>query len=63
MDMIFGKWNVRIPDRACSLRSLATELEMYTLDLVGVQVRWEKGALKGQRIMHFYMEKGMNIVT
>jgi hypothetical protein len=46
------------------LKTVARELGKYKLDLVGVQeVRWEKRGLKGQRILHFSVEKGMKIVS
>jgi exonuclease III len=63
-DMRFGMWNVRSLYRAGSLKTVARELGKYKLDLVGVQeVRWEKGAPKGQRILRFSMERGMKIIT
>jgi hypothetical protein len=64
MDMRFGPWNVRSPYRAGSLKTVARELGKYKLDLVGVQeVRWEKGAPKGQMIIRFSVEKGMKIIS
>jgi hypothetical protein len=63
MDMRFGLWNARNLYRAGSLKSIARELGKYKLDLMGVQeVRWEKGALQGQRIIRFSIEKGMKII-
>jgi len=41
--MKLGTWNVRSPYRAGSLKAAARELGRYKLDLVGVQVRWDKG--------------------
>ena len=38
-----GTWNVRSLYRAGSLTAVARELARYKLDLVGVQVRWDKG--------------------
>jgi exonuclease III len=62
--MRFGMWNVRSLYRAGSFKTVARELGKYKLDLVGVQeVRWEKGALKGQRIIRFSMESGMKIIS
>jgi hypothetical protein len=41
MDMRFGTWNGRILYRAGSLKSVASELAKYKLELVAVQeVRW-----------------------
>jgi exonuclease III len=64
MDMRFGTWNVRTLCRIGSLKTVARELGKYKLDLVGVQeVRWEKGALNGQRIVHFSMDREMGIIS
>jgi hypothetical protein len=43
MDLRFGTWNVRRMYRAGSLRTVAEEVWEYKLDLVGVQVRWDRG--------------------
>jgi hypothetical protein len=44
MDVRFGKWNVTNLYRAGALRTLASEVAKYNLDLVAVQeVRWDKG--------------------
>jgi exonuclease III len=60
--MRLGTWNVRSLYRAGSLKTVARELGEYKLDTVGVQeVRWEKGALKGQRIIRFSMQREMII--
>jgi hypothetical protein len=40
--MRFGTWNVRSLYRSGSLMTVVGELARYKLDLVGVQVRWEK---------------------
>jgi hypothetical protein len=46
MDMRFGTWNVRIPYRVGSLRTVAEEISKYKSDLVGIQeVRWGGGGL------------------
>jgi exonuclease III len=37
MDMRFGTWNVRSLYRAGSLKTIASELAKYNLDLVAVQ--------------------------
>jgi hypothetical protein len=62
--MRFGTWNVRNLCRAGPLKTVARESGKYNLDLVGVQIRWEKaGAQKGQRIIRFLMEKEMTIIS
>jgi hypothetical protein len=43
IDIRFGTWNVRSLYRTGSLKTVARKLGKYELDLVGVQVRWEKG--------------------
>jgi hypothetical protein len=43
--MRVGTWNVRSMYRSVSLTTVARELARYKLDFVGVQVRWDKGAL------------------
>jgi hypothetical protein len=43
MDMKFGTWNVRSLYRSGSLKTVPRELGKYKLDLVGVQVSWNKG--------------------
>jgi hypothetical protein len=42
MDTIFGTWNIRSLYRA-GLLSTVAEISIYTLDLVGEQVRWDRG--------------------
>ena len=42
-DIFLGTWNVRSLHSAGSLMAAARELARYKLDLVGVQVRWDKG--------------------
>jgi hypothetical protein len=62
--MRLGMWNVRSLYRTGSLKTVARELGKCKLDLGGVQeVRSEKGALNGQRIIHFSMEKGRRIIS
>jgi exonuclease III len=62
--MRFGTWNVWSLYRSGSLKTVARELGKYKLDLVGVQeVRWDKDALNGQRIIHSSMERGMKIIS
>jgi exonuclease III len=42
MDMRFDTWNVRSLYRSRSFETVARELAMYKLDVVGVQeVRWD----------------------
>jgi exonuclease III len=55
-DMRYGTWNVRSLYRAGSLKTVASELRNYKLDLVGVQeVRWEKeGTEKAEDCTFFY---------
>jgi hypothetical protein len=63
MDLRFGTGNVRSLYRSGSLKTVARELGKYKLDLVGVQeVKWDKAALNGQRIIHSSMEQGMTII-
>jgi exonuclease III len=54
--MRFGTWNVMSLYRAGSLKTVATELGKYKLDLVGVQeVRWEKGGTeRAEDYIFFY---------
>jgi exonuclease III len=60
MDMRFGTWNVRSLHRTAAVKTVVREFGKYRLDLVGVQeVRWEKG----ERIIHFSMEKGMGSIS
>jgi exonuclease III len=58
MDMRFGTWNVRSLHRIGLLQTVARALEMYTLDLVGVQeVSWEKGGTeRAEDCTFFYGE-------
>jgi hypothetical protein len=59
--MRFGTWIVRNLCRVCAIKSVVGELEMYKLDLVGVQeIRWER---KGYTTIHFCIEMGMLITT
>jgi hypothetical protein len=45
MDTKFSIWNIMSLYKARSLRAAARELARYKLDLVRVQVRWDKGGL------------------
>jgi exonuclease III len=63
MDMRFETWDVRSIYRVCSLKTVASELAKYNLDLMAVQeVRWVKGG-RQQMIIDFAMEMGMLIIT
>jgi hypothetical protein len=64
MDLRFGTWNVRIMCRAGSLRTVAEEITKYKLDLVEVQVRWDRGGTEpaGQYI-YFSMGRGIRIMN
>jgi hypothetical protein len=46
MDMRYGTWNVRCLYKVGSLMAAAKEISKYTLDLVGIQVRWDRGGTK-----------------
>jgi len=54
--MRFGTWNVWSLYRSGSLTTLARELDMYKLDLMGVQeVRWDKeGTVRAGDYIFFY---------
>jgi hypothetical protein len=55
MDMRFGTWNVRILYRSGSLKTVARELGKCKLNLVGVQVRWDKdGTEQAEDYTFFY---------
>jgi hypothetical protein len=63
MDMRFGTGYVRSLYRPSSLKTVAMELEKHNLDLVGIQVTWEREALNGQSITHSSMEPGMKVIS
>jgi hypothetical protein len=42
MDMKLGTWNVRSVYTLGSLKTVTREVSEYKLDLVGIQVRWNK---------------------
>jgi hypothetical protein len=59
MDMRFGTWNVRSLYRAGSLRTVAEEVSIYKLDLLGVQeVRWGGGGTEPAGEYTFFCGKG-----
>jgi hypothetical protein len=61
--MRFDMWNVRSLYRAGSLKTVVRELGKYKLDLwVYRKSNRRRGALNGQRIIHFFMAKGMMII-
>jgi hypothetical protein len=64
MGMGFGTWKVRSLYRVGSLKTVATELAKYNLDLVAVQeVTWVMGGSQPPEDIHFSMELEMLIIT
>jgi exonuclease III len=62
--MRFDTWNISSLRITGAFKTVARGLGKYKLDLVGVQeVGWEKGALNGQMIIHFSMDRGMGIIS
>ena len=58
-DIKFGTWIVRSLYRPGSLKTVATELARYKLDLVGiVDVRWDKGRIVRTGDYTFFYGKG-----
>jgi hypothetical protein len=61
MGMRFGMWNVRSLYTAGSLMTVVSEISTYKLDLVGVQVRWDRGGTKrAAEYTFFYGKKNEN---
>jgi hypothetical protein len=58
MDMRFGTWNVRSLYRVESLITVVTEIAKYKSDLVGVQVRWDRGGTEPVGKYTFFYGKG-----
>jgi hypothetical protein len=58
MDMRFGTWNVRSLCRIGSLKTVTREFGKCKLDLVGVQVRWEKGGTERAEDYTFFYGQG-----
>jgi len=56
-DIVLATWNVRTLYRAGSLTAMASELYRYKLDLVGVQVRWDKGGKIRAGDYYFFLWK------
>jgi len=51
-------WNVRSLYRAGYLKAAVRELSRYQLDVVGVQVRWDKGGTVRAGDYNFFHRKG-----
>jgi hypothetical protein len=58
MNVRFGTWNARSLYRAGSFRTVAKEISKYKLDLVGVQVRWDRGSTEPAGEYTFFYGKG-----
>jgi hypothetical protein len=58
MDMRFGVCNVINLYRAGSLMRVSEEISKYKLDLVGVQIRWDRFGTKPEGEYTFFYEKG-----
>ena len=58
--MKLGTWNVRSLYKAGSLKAAARELGRYKLDVVGLQVRWDKGGTVREGDYDFFYGKGNN---
>jgi hypothetical protein len=59
--LIFGTWNVRNLYRSGALTAATRELARYKLDLVGVQVRWDKGGtVRAGDFNFFYGKESVN---
>ena len=59
--MRFGTWSVKSLFRAGSFTAAARETARYELDLVGVQVRWDKeNRLRAGDYIFFYGKENEN---
>jgi hypothetical protein len=58
MDMRFGTWNIRGIYRAGLLIIVAREISQYKIDLVGVQVRWDRDSIEPAGEYTFFYGKG-----
>jgi hypothetical protein len=56
--MILGTWNVRSLDREGSVMSVAKEISKYKLDLLGEQVRWNRGGTEPACKYTFFYGRG-----
>ena len=61
--MKIGIWNVRSLYRAGSFKAAVRELGRYKLDVVGVQVRWDKGGTVTAGDYDFVYGKDMKIIN
>jgi hypothetical protein len=57
MTQALGTWNVRSLYRMGSLKTVVRELGKYRLDLVDVQVRWEKGGTERAEDYTFFCRR------
>ena len=57
-DIKLGTWNVRSLYRAGYLKAATRELARYKLDVVGVQVRWDKEGTVRAGDYNFFYGKG-----
>jgi hypothetical protein len=57
-DMRFGTWIERSLCKLGSITTVATELARYKLDLLGVEVRWERRATVRAGDYNFFCGRG-----
>jgi exonuclease III len=63
-DMRLGTWNIRSLHRIGSIKTVASEMAKYNLDLVAVQeVRWIREVVSQKMNIHFSVEMGVLIIT
>jgi hypothetical protein len=62
-DMRFGMYNLRSLYRAGSLMTVAQEITKCKLDLVGLQVRWNRGGTETAGDAHFTVERRRRIMN
>jgi hypothetical protein len=58
IDMRFGTWSVRSLYRSGSLITVAKEISKCKLDLVGEQIRWDRGGTETAEENTFFYGKG-----
>jgi hypothetical protein len=58
MGIRLGTWNDRSLNRPGSFKTVLRELEKYKLDLVDVEVRWDKGGTEPAGDNTFFYENG-----